>query len=72
VDFLQADISKAKKILGWEPRTTFHELIKIMIDYDFKLAGLTPVGEGIEICRKKGFAYTTHDFSLHEKIRERC
>ena len=72
VDFLQADIAKAKKMLGWEPRTTFDELIKIMIDYDFRLAGLTPVGEGIEICRKKGFAYTTHDFSLHEKIRERC
>jgi len=72
VDFLQADIAKAKKILGWEPRTTFDELIKIMIDYDFKLSGLKPVGEGIAICRKKGFTYTTHDFSLHEKIRERC
>jgi GDPmannose 4,6-dehydratase len=72
VDFLQADITKAKKVLGWEPRTTFDELIKIMIDYDFKLAGLTPAGEGIDICRAKGFTYTTHDFSLHERIRERC
>jgi len=72
VDFLQADITKAKQILGWEPRTTFDELIKIMIDYDFKLTGLKPVGEGIDVCRKKGFSYTTHDFSLHEKIRERC
>ena len=72
VDFLQADITKAKKRLGWKPRTTFDELIKIMVDFDLKLIGQKPVGEGIAICLKKGFAYTTHDFSLHEKIRERC
>lgn len=72
VDCLQADIAKARKILGWEPRTTFDELIKIMIDYDLRLAGLAPIGEGIEICRQKGFGYTSHDFALHQKIRERC
>ena len=49
VDFLQADISKARKKLGWKPRTTFEELVKIMVDYDMKLIGLPPVGEGIEI-----------------------
>ena len=72
VDFLQADITKARKALGWEPRTTFDELVKIMVDYDMKLIGLTPVGEGIKICEKKGFQYTKHDFALYEKIRERC
>lgn len=72
VDYLKADISKAKKKLGWKPRTTFDELIKIMVDYDMKLIGLTPVGEGIKACEKKGFTYTNHDFSLYEKIRERC
>lgn len=72
VDFLQADISKARKKLGWAPRTTFDELVKIMVDYDMKLIGLDPVGEGIRICEKKGFSYTNHDFSLYEKIRERC
>ena len=72
VDFLQADISKARQNLGWAPRTTFDELVKIMVDYDMKLIGLDPVGEGIRICEKKGFSYTNHDFSLYEKIRERC
>ena len=72
VDFLQADISKARQKLGWAPRTTFDELVKIMVDYDMKLIGLDPVGEGIKICEKKGFSYTNHDFSLYEKIRERC
>jgi GDPmannose 4,6-dehydratase len=72
VDFLQADVKKARIKLGWETRTTFDELIKIMVDYDMKLTGITPVGEGIKSCEKKGFTYTNHDFSLYEKIRERC
>lgn len=72
VDFLQADISKARRKLGWAPRTTFDELVKIMVDYDMKLIGLDPVGVGIKLCEKKGFSYTNHDFSLYEKIRERC
>ena len=72
VDFLKADISKAKKKLGWKPRTTFDELVKIMVDYDMRLIGLSPIGEGIEICERKGFTYTRHDFSIYEKIRERC
>ena len=71
VDHLQADITKAKKKLGWQPRTTFDELVKIMVDYDMKMIGLKPVGEGIRICRNKGFKYTNHDFSFYEKIRER-
>jgi GDPmannose 4,6-dehydratase len=72
VDFLKADISKSKKKLGWKPRTTFDELVKIMVDYDMKLIGLSPVGEGIEICKTKGFTYTRHDFAIYEDIRERC
>jgi GDPmannose 4,6-dehydratase len=72
VDFLKADIAKARKKLGWKPRTTFEELVKIMVDYDMKLIGLTPVGEGIKISEKKGFTYTKHDLAKYEKIRERC
>ncbi len=72
VDFLQADISKARQRLGWEPRTTFDELVKIMVDYDMKLIHLNPVGEGIKICEKKGFTYTRHGLAKYEKIRERC
>lgn len=64
VDALQADISKAKKELGWQPRTTFDELTKIMCDYDMKLLGLEPPGEGIAISKGKGFWYTNHELSL--------
>ena len=63
VQHLQADITKARKVLGWEPRTTFEELIKIMVDYDFQMVGLKPIGEGIEAARAKGFGYTNHEYS---------
>lgn len=34
VDLLIGDASKAKKKLGWQPKTTFKELVKIMVDAD--------------------------------------
>jgi GDPmannose 4,6-dehydratase len=71
VDFLLADITKAKKQLGWQPRITFSELVKIMVDYDLKLVSLTPPGEGIGICQTKNFRYTEHAFATNEHIRER-
>jgi len=33
---LQGDYSKAKKVLGWEPKTKFDELVKIMVEEDYK------------------------------------
>ncbi len=38
VDVLQGDPSKAKKILGWEPKTSFKELVRIMVDADMEEA----------------------------------
>jgi len=70
VDFLQADITKAKTHLGWEPRVTFPELVKTMVDYDLKVVGIEPKGDGIKACRSKGFCYTDHAYSFYEKIRE--
>jgi len=37
VDVLLGDASKAKKILGWEPKVRFHELVRIMVDADMDL-----------------------------------
>ena len=37
VDLLIGDYSKAKKQLGWEPKTKFAELVKLMVDADVKL-----------------------------------
>ena len=68
--FLQADTTKARENLGWEPRVTFEEVVKIMVDCDTRLAGLNPPGEGIKASKSKGFLYTNHDFSQYEQIRE--
>jgi len=62
VENLCADISKARRILGWQPRVTFEELISIMVDYDLKNAQITPVGRGIDVNVKKDFLYTDHSF----------
>jgi len=40
VDLLVGDPSKAKKILGWEPRTDFRSLVKMMVEADLKKEGL--------------------------------
>jgi GDPmannose 4,6-dehydratase len=37
VDFLLGDASKAKKQLGWEAKTKFKDLVKIMVDSDLEL-----------------------------------
>jgi GDPmannose 4,6-dehydratase len=37
VDHLIGDPSKAKRDLGWEPRTSFEQLIRLMVDADYKL-----------------------------------
>jgi GDPmannose 4,6-dehydratase len=34
VDMLIGDYSKAKTLLGWEPKVTFNELVKLMVDSD--------------------------------------
>jgi GDPmannose 4,6-dehydratase len=37
VDLLIGDASKAKRQLGWEPKTKFAELVKLMVDADIEL-----------------------------------
>ena len=41
VDLLLGDPTKAKEKLGWHPKTTFKELVKIMLEYDLKNVGLS-------------------------------
>jgi GDPmannose 4,6-dehydratase len=54
---LIADASKAKRELGWEPRVTFKELVRIMVDADIETLGLTPPGEGKTILAKHNLNY---------------
>ena len=38
VDILLGDASKAKRVLGWTPKTTFKELVRLMAEADLELA----------------------------------
>lgn len=64
VDFLFADASKARKKLGWEPKITFKELIKIMVDADMELVGLIPTGEGERILNMKEIHWTKNRLTV--------
>ncbi len=39
VDLLVGDATKAKRQLGWEPKTSFEQLIRMMVDADLRLLG---------------------------------
>jgi len=53
-ELLLADSGKAKAKLGWEPKVTFRELVRIMIDTDMEAVGLTQLGEGRAALTKHG------------------
>ncbi len=37
VDLLVGDATKARSVLGWEPKTSFEELIRLMVQSDLAL-----------------------------------
>ena len=37
VDLLLGDASKARRVLGWAPRVTFRELVRLMVEADLRL-----------------------------------
>jgi GDPmannose 4,6-dehydratase len=39
VDLLLGDASKAQRVLGWSPRTSFQQLVELMMAADLQLAG---------------------------------
>jgi GDPmannose 4,6-dehydratase len=42
VDLLVGNFSKAKAVLGWEPKTSFEELINIMLENDLRIEKSNP------------------------------
>jgi GDPmannose 4,6-dehydratase len=38
VDALQGDASKARSVLGWQPKVDFAALVKMMVEHDWRLA----------------------------------
>lgn len=53
VDCLIADPSKARRELSWNPKITFNELVRIMVDADIEALGLPSLGEGKEIVKNR-------------------
>ena len=51
VEILKGDASKAKEKLGWQPKVTFDELVKMMVESDMKEA------EHEAMCLREGFCY---------------
>ncbi len=41
VDHLKGDPTKAERVLGWKSRTSFQELVKLMVEYDVQALGKT-------------------------------
>jgi GDP-D-mannose dehydratase len=57
VEFLHSDASKARMRLGWQPRVSFQELVRIMIDFDLEAEGLASLGEGRKILARKNLGW---------------
>jgi GDPmannose 4,6-dehydratase len=38
VDLLMGDARKARQQLGWEPKVSFNDLVRLMVDHDMELA----------------------------------
>lgn len=54
VEALAADAAKARRELGWAPKVTFRELVRIMVDADMESLGLRPPGEGSVALERHG------------------
>ncbi len=53
VEILVGDSRKAKEKLNWEPKIKLPDLVKIMVDSDFREAGLEVPGEGDKILKER-------------------
>ena len=51
VDHLIGDASKAKRVLGWQPKVSFESLIQMMVDEDIKRVSTRPRSEGAAVYR---------------------
>src|ERR1700687_2644584 len=58
VDLLLGDASKARAALGWEPKVSFKELVRLMVDHDLELAKqerATQQAKGLSPAAKAGW-----------------
>ena len=64
VDHLHADVSKAKRMLGWEPKCRFRDLVRIMVDADMELIGLKSFGDGKKALDASGINWTKNKLTV--------
>jgi len=53
VDVLIANPQTAKTLLKWQPRITFKDLVRIMVDADLRKLGMEPRGIGDSIIQEQ-------------------
>jgi GDPmannose 4,6-dehydratase len=59
VNHLLGSSEKARKRLGWKPRVTFDELVRVMVDHDLEAARQE------QTLRKAGHAVSESEMSKH-------
>jgi GDPmannose 4,6-dehydratase len=64
VDFLKADIAKARRVLDWTPKIVFEDLVKIMVDYELEHAGLPSKDKGKKALEEKGIDWTKNRLTI--------
>jgi GDPmannose 4,6-dehydratase len=52
VNSLCSNSSKARRLINWNPKVKFENLVKIMVDADLRKIGIEPPGEGDEFLKR--------------------
>jgi GDPmannose 4,6-dehydratase len=60
VDYLLADYYRAKTTLNWQPKISFEELVRIMVNYDLQYYNLKTDSDYNNILIDKGITWTTN------------
>jgi len=69
VEMLLANPKKAREKLGWRPKVSFKELVRIMVDADMEAIGLKASGEGKAILYRHGLNTVDRAF-LNNPLKE--
>ena len=64
VDYLLSDPALARQRLGWQPKVTFKDLVRIMVDADLELTGLESPGEGRRVLEEKFHGWHRWDHQI--------
>jgi GDPmannose 4,6-dehydratase len=67
---LVANAAKAKRALGWSPKVTFPELVRIMVDADLEAIALPSPGEGKRILQRTCGAWHQWERAVSQPLRE--